>query len=347
MCIIITKEKSAKPLPEEIFDIIWTNNPDGAGILYNNGKETILEKGIMKKEDFIKAAKEVNKKGISYIMHTRIATHGSVKPENTHPFISKKLGFAHNGTFSVVPFPDMTDSETFFREALGEKSYKWCNDNKFLLDMATHGCRCAIMDLQTGDIMHLCEEDWKTDIKYQGYKFSNSGYEYHKVATSWRTSDYDRSYMYGGYDYDDDDLYDYPIKKKEEPKELLVNKINCDFFRKTKGNYLVMNGEWGKTFLENYAEKKKDKKLKRDIIAIQRILTKSYEDLKDYNGENSYECLASHIIRSFIGLAICMNYTDYKQVMKALEEMVVAWQTGNPTEADLKNELFLQIEENR
>ena len=112
MCIIITKEHSAAPLPEEIFDIIWTNNPDGGGILYNNGKKTILKKGLMNKNDFIKAAKEVNKKGYSYIMHTRIATHGSIKAENTHPFVSKYLGFAHNGTFAVEPFPDKTASAT-------------------------------------------------------------------------------------------------------------------------------------------------------------------------------------------------------------------------------------------
>ena len=96
MCIIITKERGAKPLPKEIFSRCWDGNPDGAGILYNDGHVTTLCKGIMKKEDFMKKVEEVNKKENCFVIHTRIKTHGSVRPENTHPFESKTLGFAHN-----------------------------------------------------------------------------------------------------------------------------------------------------------------------------------------------------------------------------------------------------------
>ena len=115
MCIIITKERGAKPLPKEIFSRCWDRNPDGAGILWNDGHTTTLTKGIMKKEDFMKKVAEVNKKENCFVIHTRIKTHGSVKPENTHPFVSKTLGFAHNGILNVEALPDTTDSETFFQ----------------------------------------------------------------------------------------------------------------------------------------------------------------------------------------------------------------------------------------
>lgn len=52
------------------------------------------------------------------IMHFRLATHGSVKRDNCHPFYDGETGtwFAHNGVLNVRPKRDTTDSETAFRE---------------------------------------------------------------------------------------------------------------------------------------------------------------------------------------------------------------------------------------
>ena len=130
MCIIITKEKGAKPIEKKIFENCWDNNPDGAGILYHDGKSSTLIKGIMKKEDFLQKVDLANKKECSFVIHTRIATHGSIKPDNTHPFVSKTLGFAHNGTMPVIPLEDKTDSESFFLWTIADKDMKWCKENK-------------------------------------------------------------------------------------------------------------------------------------------------------------------------------------------------------------------------
>lgn len=48
------------------------------------------------------------------IMHFRLATHGSVKKSNCHPFNIGDTWFAHNGILSVEPMRDKTDSETAF-----------------------------------------------------------------------------------------------------------------------------------------------------------------------------------------------------------------------------------------
>lgn len=51
-------------------------------------------------------------------MHFRLATHGSVRCRNCHPFRDGDLFFAHNG---VLPYPsvgDRTDSEFAFRNVL-------------------------------------------------------------------------------------------------------------------------------------------------------------------------------------------------------------------------------------
>lgn len=50
------------------------------------------------------------------IIHFRFATHGSIKPDNCHPFEQKGVFFAHNGILNLKPDDDMTDSETAFRK---------------------------------------------------------------------------------------------------------------------------------------------------------------------------------------------------------------------------------------
>lgn len=353
MCIIITKEKNAAPLPEEIFDIIWTNNPDGGGILYHDGKKAVLKKGMMKRDEFLTAAKAVNKKGISYIMHTRIATHGSVKPENTHPFISKHLGFAHNGTFNIIPFPDKTDSETFFAATIADKKFKWCENNKLLLDMATNGCRCAIMDLESGKIMHLCEEDWKLDKKYKGYKFSNTGYiaatRYlysSKTGTSYCGGGYnDRSYNWDNYDdYDDWDLDD-KYGKIDKVEDKIIDHIKLEQFEKKKTG-LTVDKDWVRTCLEGYCEKsKRDKKDLDNMCDTIKKMSVEYSDALAVEGEDSYAALSTGIILNFTAYASAKGYKNVKQIMGALEELTNCCVTETPEEENLIEEIRAQIEE--
>lgn len=52
------------------------------------------------------------------IMHFRLATHGSVKRANCHPFKRGDLWFAHNGILDWPARGDMTDSETALEEIL-------------------------------------------------------------------------------------------------------------------------------------------------------------------------------------------------------------------------------------
>lgn len=48
------------------------------------------------------------------IIHFRLATHGSVKRTNCHPFRRGGVSFAHNGVLGIDPVGDKTDSETAF-----------------------------------------------------------------------------------------------------------------------------------------------------------------------------------------------------------------------------------------
>lgn len=367
MCIIITKESSAKPLPEEIFETIWDNNPNGGGILYHDGKRATLKKGIMTKKEFLEEAKKVNKKGIAYIMHTRIATHGPVIPENTHPFVSKTLGFAHNGMFNLEPLPQKTDSESFFEWTIADKTFEWCEENKFLLDMATDGCRCAIMDLKTGRIMHLCEEDWKTNKAYNGYKFSNESYKERPSYT--RYSSYSggtNHIVQKGFDrYDDlddwDDDYNYTtpgfkydpqtntfknVTGKIDSPRFNTENVNLMSMERDKNKDLTFEKTWVQSYLEMYAEKTQKvespteaEKKKNLMLTTLRLLREEVKESEKYYGVKDVITQAAMLIKSFYHEAYNLGYYDEKQVNAALESLIKDTDVETKEEQDIIKEL--------
>lgn len=86
-------------------------NPDGFGFAT---KDRVFK--TLSYKEFCRELKTISKDEAA-ILHFRYATHGSIKKDNCHPFRDSKTGisFAHNGVLSIVPYKDMTDSETAFR----------------------------------------------------------------------------------------------------------------------------------------------------------------------------------------------------------------------------------------
>ena len=113
MCIAIIKPSGVKAPSKKILKECWNNNPNGAGFCYNNGKQVVIHKGFMSFKEFYNAYRKLDYTDKDLIIHFRIATHGGVNKECTHPFkIStdinelKKLdttcksAFIHNGIIS-------------------------------------------------------------------------------------------------------------------------------------------------------------------------------------------------------------------------------------------------------
>lgn len=361
MCIIITKEKGAKPIEKKIFENCWDNNPDGAGILYHDGKSSTLIKGIMKKEDFLQKVDLANKKECSFVIHTRIATHGSVKPDNTHPFVSNTLGFAHNGTMPVVPLEDKTDSESFFLWTIADKDMAWCKENKFLLDMATHNSRCVVFDMETGELLHLCKEDWKEDKDYPGYMFSNSSYTYQKwlPGTYYSTGKgYDKykSYgSYGGYDsetnryYDDFWNFDDDYKSSKDQNKLrdwdkdALSKIRIECLKKNKNDLLIPDKDFAEMYLGSFAEQAETDK-KKMKLKIQELEAELIDNVK-YYGKYVFETNAISVIKQFLSIAYEKRYRDYTSVRQALKEFIKGIYPETSDEQSFQHSLEMAFED--
>lgn len=116
MCIIIYKP-SGIPMPSErLLDICQKINPHGSGFISSTG---LSYKGL-NYQTFKARLSEVTKEE-ELIIHFRLATHGSVKRGNCHPFKSKGVYFAHNGILNIMPIGDKTDSETAFKTIIMPK----------------------------------------------------------------------------------------------------------------------------------------------------------------------------------------------------------------------------------
>ncbi len=130
MCVIIHKPKGVH-IDEKFLREGAKANKDGFGVMYYTGKPFEGEKGepgirIYKttKYDINEVCKHLTAMDdAEMVVHFRIATTGSVKNENCHPFniLNKKENASeawmmHNGTISTTtykPCEDQTDTEAF------------------------------------------------------------------------------------------------------------------------------------------------------------------------------------------------------------------------------------------
>lgn len=106
MCVIIVKPAGVKMPSNEIINAAYHANPHGCGIV----SPSTFYKGLSYR-NFKQHLKQVGDNE-PCIIHFRLATHGSIKKANCHPFRRGDVWFAHNGILSITPIGDMTDSET-------------------------------------------------------------------------------------------------------------------------------------------------------------------------------------------------------------------------------------------
>ncbi len=127
---------SSGSLPVEEFELFgnyavseWSPNgkghADGWGIYTSDGqsggyagRDSSSAYGNLR---FLASAEKLRGKHGIAMVHIRNASCGTVRTENSHPFVQGRYALAHNGT---IKFPkgseDVTDSELLFRHILGK-----------------------------------------------------------------------------------------------------------------------------------------------------------------------------------------------------------------------------------
>lgn len=250
MCVIAIKPRNVEIPNDELMELMWKRNSDGAGFMYAHGGNVHIEKGFMTFKEFkiaLNAFKEryntTDCKDFPMVFHFRITTHGGTSRENTHPFpVSDKeehlkaldvlapLGMAHNGVIrSVDATTSMSDTMVFIKEIvtpLRRITKTFTEKYNTLLKAAIGYSKLAFLD-KDGEITTLGEFEEEDGVLY-----SNLYHKPHKVeqysnwlSTKDDTDDYDKSYY----------------TKLEVGKKYVVNnhQLNTVYYSHLKGAILT------------------------------------------------------------------------------------------------------------
>ncbi len=111
MCVIAVSPAGQK-VSREVFERMWRSNDDGFGMMYRSREGVGIVKGLLDMEEAWEQY-ALLPEGVPHVLHFRLATHGGVKPELTHPFlvheespiaqvgVFERPVLAHNGVWSL------------------------------------------------------------------------------------------------------------------------------------------------------------------------------------------------------------------------------------------------------
>jgi glutamine amidotransferase len=137
MCVIIHQPEGTH-LEKERAERLWKKNPDGGGFAFVGDDGKISGFKSMDFDPFWKAFETSRSQfpNRDYILHMRIATHGTVDISNVHPFlVDEHTIMAHNGIIhGVGDDPLLSDTRVFVRDVLPELPETWL-DSLYLTDM--------------------------------------------------------------------------------------------------------------------------------------------------------------------------------------------------------------------
>ena len=176
MCVICVKPKGVQMPSREILRAMYQANSHGCGFC----TPTLYFRGL----SFDSFMQKIRKVSIDEpcIMHFRLATHGSVKRSNCHPFYDADSDtyFAHNGILNIHPAGDKTDSETAFRDIFVPyiKAYGFdSDDTRYAIRQVRANTGSKFAFLQGGEL-HLYG-DFQRFADCPGCFFSNLRFTYY------------------------------------------------------------------------------------------------------------------------------------------------------------------------
>lgn len=129
MCVLIL-QPAGKELSRKDAEALWKANPDGGGFAFVDNNNEFLTKKFMKFEDWWQHYRGYmgHYNDRPWILHMRIATHGTIDLANVHPFpVTNTLIGGHNGIIKSVPdYEDgRSDTRVFFEEVIAHFPEDW------------------------------------------------------------------------------------------------------------------------------------------------------------------------------------------------------------------------------
>ena len=189
LCIAILVRPGSN-ISDESLKICYANNPDGMGFTYVRTDITGVRKLIIKKTmDFdifmrqFKRARKYNPES-PFLIHFRIATHGTVNKFNCHPFrINKNMTFIHNGIINGVGVDKLKSDTQLFNDKVLKvlpKGWDKLDGVTLLIEKFIVGSKLLTLDID--GVVNIYNESaghWK-----EGVWYSNHSYSYKRGAVT-------------------------------------------------------------------------------------------------------------------------------------------------------------------
>lgn len=200
MCVAVALKPGAR-LTHSEWDKCWTANPDGAGYAYIRRGRVIVERGLSRGDMWRRYLKdaEANRKS-PMVLHFRIATHGGVCIDNTHPYIvdhdyKGQTVLAHNGIITPVVTdlePNESDTRGMIRLYVRYLPAGWL-DNPAIRELVEHYIGASLMVILTTDpkcsrnlyILNEQDGEWDGDRWFSNEWWRYGGYLTCSTAKGW------------------------------------------------------------------------------------------------------------------------------------------------------------------
>lgn len=185
MCIAIF-QNAGNIISDDEFYNCWCANPDGGGFAYITPTGEIKVQHYMKYKKMYaayRAAMEVHGDTSPFLVHFRIATHGSVDLSNCHPFkVNDNQVLIHNGMIPVLYDKGERRSDTrIFAEDYMRKMPDGWLDDPFMVDMVedfiTTGSKVAFLSTNTEHAGYILNQKLGHWTDGNGIWWSNSSYK--------------------------------------------------------------------------------------------------------------------------------------------------------------------------
>lgn len=181
MCVIVHQPVGTH-IEKEQAKRLWTHNSDGGGFAFVNNAGDVETHKFMEFGPFWSHFETMrsNFPGRDYLLHMRIATHGSVNIDNVHPFpVDDYTVMAHNGIIHGVDIPKgdtRSDTRVFVDEVLPELPENWL-DSVYLTSMVEEWIGWSKLMFLTSNpalkkSVYILNE--RKGVEYEGMWFSNA-----------------------------------------------------------------------------------------------------------------------------------------------------------------------------
>lgn len=140
MCLLVTGQakaiRNAFLNTPGLIDDVYTNNPDGVGVMHSDGRKLyagkFLPKNSTEVRQFIESLPNDDR---DVALHFRMKTHGLIDMENCHPYrVNHDTWLAHNGVLHTgnATCPDKSDTWHFINDYLSTVPTDTLHNPQFL-----------------------------------------------------------------------------------------------------------------------------------------------------------------------------------------------------------------------